>query len=431
MSETSGKERRSEAEVRSPEPETQGASPERARDQSPIANGRTRLTPHAGPLTSSPADLAPAVVVTGWGAVSPAGWGTSALREALDRGQPVACRALTRPGWDRPLRVRAVPPAPQSEGLAHPRLRRAGAISQFAVAAAIEALGDQLALARAGTLRLGVITCVMTGGIQYSRRFYAEVLHDPTLASPLLFPETVFNSPASHLAAVLGTSAVNYTLVGDQGTFLQGLVLAADWLRAGQTDAVVVVSTEETDWLMADAFRLFSRGVVLAEGAGAVCLGMRSAERGMRSAEATLPSDSGAPASGAAASLPPQSSAAGASPAIVLEAVTSPQLFLPGQSRRRAAARMRAELPAGEPSELLCDGLTGVGPYDAAEASAWADWPGARLSVKRLLGESAAASAWQCVVAADALARRGHSAATVSVVGCNQQAIGARFGRAA
>lgn len=90
---------------------------------------------------------------------------------------------------------------------------------------------------------------------------------------------------------------------------------------------------------------------------------------------------------------------------------------------------MRAQLPAGTLTELLCDGLAGVGPYDAAEASAWADWPGARLSIKRLLGESAAASAWQCVAAADALARRAHTAATVSVVGCNQQAIGARFAR--
>ncbi len=56
----------------------------------------------------------------------------------------------------------------------------------------------------------------------YSRRFYEEVLRDPATASPLIFPETVFNAPASHLAAFLGTTAINYTLVGDEGTFLAG-----------------------------------------------------------------------------------------------------------------------------------------------------------------------------------------------------------------
>ena len=40
-----------------------------------------------------------------------------------------------------------------------------------------------------------------------------------------------------------------------------------------------------------------------------------------------------------------------------------------------------------------------------------------------------AAAAWQCVAAIDALQQNRYSAATVSVVGCNQQAIAARFVR--
>ena len=50
---------------------------------------------------------------------------------------------------------------------------------------------------------------------------------------------------------------------------------------------------------------------------------------------------------------------------------------------------------------------------------------------KAVLGEAFVASAgWQCVLACDALRRREFSAANVSVVGANQQAIGARFERA-
>jgi len=48
----------------------------------------------------------------------------------------------------------------------------------------------------------------------------------------MIFPETVFNSSASHLAAYLGSAGVNYTLVGDAGTFLQGLAVGGG--MAGQ-----------------------------------------------------------------------------------------------------------------------------------------------------------------------------------------------------
>ena len=65
---------------------------------------------------------------------------------------------------------------------------------------------------------------------------------------------------------------------------------------------------------------------------------------------------------------------------------------------------------------------------DGAEEQAWDGWPGRRLSLKRLVGEGLmAAAAWQCVLAVDALSRGPANEAMVSVAGCNQQAIGARF----
>jgi 3-oxoacyl-(acyl-carrier-protein) synthase len=77
------------------------------------------------------------------------------------------------------------------------------------------------------------VVCVFSGCVNYSSRFYSETLKDPATASPLVFPETVFNAPASHLSAFLGNSAINYTLVGDSGTFLIGLAMAAQWLSDG------------------------------------------------------------------------------------------------------------------------------------------------------------------------------------------------------
>jgi hypothetical protein len=81
-------------------------------------------------------------------------------------------------------------------------------------------------------------------------------------------------------------------------------------------------------------------------------------------------------------------------------------------------------------AELLCDGTAGVARADRDEEQAWADWSHARLSIKKALGEGfMAAAAWQCVAAVDALRHAGYSAANVSIVGCNEQAIGARFVR--
>ena len=63
-----------------------------------------------------------------------------------------------------------------------------------------------------------------------------------------------------------------------------------------------------------------------------------------------------------------------------------------------------------------------------AENLAWRDWPGHRLAPQPVLGEAFAASAaWQCAASCEAIARGQFSAVNVSVVGANQQAIGARF----
>ncbi len=132
-------------------------------------------------------------------------------------------------------------------------------MSPYAAAAAMEALQGAAQIPLAGR-RLGIIFCVTAGCVQYSRRFYDETWKNPATASPVLFPETVFNAPASHLSALLESSCVNYTLVGDPGTFLQALALAAGWLSDGRVDSCLVVGAEELDWLTADAYRRFSRG---------------------------------------------------------------------------------------------------------------------------------------------------------------------------
>jgi 3-oxoacyl-(acyl-carrier-protein) synthase len=337
------------------------------------------------------------VFVRGLGAVSPAGWGVPALRAALAAGVPLPLRPTERPGWDQPLNARLVPdPSPRPAFLAHARLRRASPITHYVAAAALEALGHILPNP-ARTPRLGLIVCLQSGCVQYSYRFFKEVLEAPATASPLLFPETVFAAPASHISALLGNVSLVSTLVGDPAVFLQGVAQVADWLAEGRVDFGLVVGAEEANWLRADAIWHFDHGCVPSAGAGCVCLSLEPA----------------------------------ASAGVELTALTDAQTYLSNRNRSDAAQLMRSQLPAGSANELLCDGLQGCRRLDAPELAAWEDWPGSRLSPKRVLGEGLmAASAWQCVAACDALARGDFTAATLSLVGCNQQAIGARFVRA-
>ncbi len=256
----------------------------------------------------------------------------------------------------------------------------------YAAAAAREALGEDVGRIRSGQLRLGIVACTMTGQISYSRRFYEEVLQAPATASPLLFPETVFNSAASHLASWLGSSSLNYTLVGDAGTFLQGLAVAAQWLDNGSVEASLVVGAEEPDWTAADALRLFDRRAVLTCGAGALYL------------KAAHPS----------AAL------------VELAAVTDSFAATRRPGRDGAAWKMRAQLPQGAPDELLC--------ASEPDQPAWRDWPGQCLTPMEILGEAFTASAaWLCVAACDAVQRGRYASAQVGITGASRQAIGACF----
>ncbi|MCC7374866.1 MAG: hypothetical protein IT581_09430 [Verrucomicrobiales bacterium] len=341
------------------------------------------------------------IFATGFGAVSPAGWTAAPLFAALDTQQPIPCRPLSGPAGHAAIQARLVPaPATRPPVLAHARLRRASAISQYAAVAALEALAMDAA-DRGGAhdvSRLGIIVGVHTGSMRYSIRFFGEALRDPSTASPVLFPETVFNAPASHIAAYLNGAPRTYTLVGDQSVFIQALAVGAQWLSEHQVDRCLVVSAEESDWLMAVALRNFSRNQIHSEGAGAICLSRE-------------------PSPATAQNIP-----------VELERITSMHLYAGQATKHSAAKSMRAELPVESTGELLCDSRTGATSIDAAEAAAWRDWNGPRESVRQVTGEAlSAATAWQCLRAIESVRTRRVSAANVSVIGGNEGSVGARW----
>ena len=267
-------------------------------------------------------------------------------------------------------------------------------ITHYAAAAALEAVAGLRANPAMKNFRLGIVVCLQSGCVQYSCRFYDETLKNPATASPLVFPETVYAAPTSHVAALLENVVLAYSLVGDASAFLQGVALGAGWLEENRVDACLVIGAEETNWIIADALRHLDRPAIVAAGAGALCL-CRDEKL---------------------------------STGVELAAITDAHTYSARLNRTQAAQAMRHQLGKNSPGELLCDGIGKSPRADAAERTAWKEWNGARISPKKILGEGLmAAAAWQCVTACDAVAEKKFATANVSLVGSNQQAIGARF----
>jgi hypothetical protein len=333
------------------------------------------------------------ISIAGWGAVSAAGWGVAPLVEALASDESLSVEERTRKGAARPLKVRPVPPADPSTRLKHPRIRRASPQVRFAAAAAIEAMGvRRLAEAKAGAWPLGIVFATVCGAVQYSNRFYREVLDDPATASPILFPETVYNSASSHLSAILETQAVNYTLVGDTAEFLAALRLGVQWLREGGCDGCLIVGSEEIDWVSGEAMQLFDREGIATEGAGALFIEL---ENKREPTEASL----------------------------ALKQIVEPVTYLNYNEKTEAIAAIRNALDSNiPPQSLLVDSVLGHSRTDRAEASAWASWAGPRLQPSLKLGNAmGAGAALQAVAACEYLQNGCAEDAIVSAAGHHHQ----------
>ncbi len=325
--------------------------------------------------------------LAGLGWVTPLGTEVDAVWEKLCAGESAAVQTLADSLGENNCRAFPVPPATIAEAARHPRLRRSSAISRFAVLAGLAALRDAgVTLDPAQAARTALVFAISNGGVVYTKRFYHEIVKTGAqAASPLLFPETVFNAPASHLAAILGITGASYTLVGDGAVGLLALRMAEDLMTNRELDRCLVVGAEEVDWLLCDAYRRWrllraeppvepfarpARGTVLSEGAGAILLAREGD--------------------------------------VALERIHPGGNF---GRQRELAGKLEAivrELAASEPPDVLIASANGTF-VDAAERSVAAQHlPDAAVyTAKPALGESVAAGGiWQVICAAEALRRQ-------------------------
>ncbi|MFN2542913.1 MAG: beta-ketoacyl synthase N-terminal-like domain-containing protein [Chthoniobacterales bacterium] len=230
------------------------------------------------------------LAIAGMGWVTPLGSGIDSVWTRLLKGEEAVAEEIVSPRGNRPYLAFRVPDSALANLPPNPRLRRVSAISRFAVAAGLHALENAGVKVDPGTAeRIALVFAISNGGVIYTRRFYSDIVATGAqAASPLLFPETVFNAPASHLAALLGTTGATYTLVGDGAVGLLAIRMAEDLMNNQALDYCLVVGAEEVDWLLCAAYRQWRllrrqapiepfrkppRGTILSEGGGAILLG--------------------------------------------------------------------------------------------------------------------------------------------------------------
>ncbi|MGI8432497.1 MAG: beta-ketoacyl synthase N-terminal-like domain-containing protein [Chthoniobacterales bacterium] len=325
--------------------------------------------------------------LAGLGWVTPLGSDLLGVWEKLRAGESAPVSSLGK-SWNATEAVAMrVPAEAIAEAARQPRLRRSSAISRFAVVAGQAALRDaEVTLDPVAVARTALVFAISNGGVIYTRRFFHEIVEKGAqAASPLLFPETVFNAPASHLAAILGIAGATYTLVGDGAVGLLALQMAEDLLANPELDRVLVVGAEEADELLADAYRKWrllraspplepfarpARGLILSEGAGAVLVAREGP--------------------------------------VEIERIHPGGNFARQRELVRELDGIGRELAAEGPADLFVASANGTF-IDAVEQRVAADhFPGAALyTPKPAMGESVAAGGiWQVICAALALRRQ-------------------------
>ena len=366
--------------------------------------------------------------IAGMGWVTPLGSGLAGVWERLVSGDTAAAESISSPLGQAyavfPVPAAATAQAPGASAIASIQRDFAVRGSRWAGCA-----GRRETETRRGhgEPRTALIFAVSNGGVIYTKRFYDEIVESGSqAASPLLFPETVFNAPASHLAAILGISGASYTLVGDGAVGILALKMAEDLMWSEMLDHCLVVGAEEADWLLCDAYRKWRllrstppiepfgtppRGTILSEGAGAILLSRQGP--------------------------------------IQLARVAAGTNFRKQSEAGDAVDKIFGELCEGE-TDLVVASANGTFVDAAEQAAIKRHCPSTKvLAIKGALGESVGASSlWQTICGAQSLrtqlvpadlpypAEVGSSLpagqlrrAVVSVCGLNQQVAGLRIER--
>jgi 3-oxoacyl-[acyl-carrier-protein] synthase II len=233
------------------------------------------------------------IAVTGIGVISSLGVGRDAFWEGVRTGRS-GIKRITR--FDTAAfqsNIAAWIDDFHPEQFMPPRsYRRMSPLSRMAVAAAVEAIGDSgINLGKTDRERIAVIMGTAYGSSSMVDEFFKGRLREgPRGAHPFIFPETVPNAPASHIAIFLGINGPNSTFCQNALSGESAIMYARNLLLRDCADVVLVGGADEIskmEYSCYDAVLALNRvrvdegdtirplrggGLVLGEGAGVLVM---------------------------------------------------------------------------------------------------------------------------------------------------------------
>jgi 3-oxoacyl-(acyl-carrier-protein) synthase len=196
------------------------------------------------------------IVITGFSAVTPAGNGLEPVLELLRSGRdaltpvPAECGAGVGARWGKATGFKAadfIPPL---------KARKLDRCSQFAVAAAAMALKD--AGIDRGTLppeRIGITLGCGFSGVANSAEFLTGYFAAGVEGmSPMLFPNTVSNAPASNVSIEYGLKGPNVTQVQRFCSAESAFMMACRFISEGLADIMLTGGVDDLTPLMHSGF---------------------------------------------------------------------------------------------------------------------------------------------------------------------------------
>ncbi|WP_243373159.1 beta-ketoacyl synthase N-terminal-like domain-containing protein [Geotalea sp. SG265] len=218
------------------------------------------------------------IVITGMAAISAAGVGLDPLRKAVQEGKsllkPIPPEIAGTDGclWGKADAFKGgdfMPPL---------KARKFDRCSLFAVVAAGMALKDAgIDRASMDAERTGIVLGCGFGGIANSEAFLRGYFTSGAEGlSPVLFPNTVPNAPASNASIENGLKGPNVTFVQRFCSAESAVMMACRFLQEGRADVVLAGGVDEVTETMIKGFRevgqLKSHGAGFGEGAGILVL---------------------------------------------------------------------------------------------------------------------------------------------------------------
>lgn len=219
------------------------------------------------------------IAITGANAITVAGTGLQPVLDAIRAGrcclQPVPADLFEGADgmlWGRAEQFKA------SDFMPPLKARKLDRGSQFAVAAAAGALAEAGILN--GTVpagRIGIALGCGFGGIANSAEFLTGYFqHGAGGLSPVLFPNTVANAPASNVSIEYGIKGPNITFVQRFCSAESAVLAACRFIEEGRADIMLAGGVDELTPLMMQGFaalgQLHSHASGFGEGSGILVL---------------------------------------------------------------------------------------------------------------------------------------------------------------